>query len=261
MPSSLDVADDGPRRTLTLARPDKRNALDPDLLDALVEAVAGAREAGARILVVAGEGPTFSAGGDVADMEARSGDPLATHDRQRDRFGALARALLEAPVPTVARVHGDAHGAGASLALLCDETHVSSEARLGFGFRNMALAPDTLASWLLPRMVGLQRAKRLVLRGEAVPGDEAAEMGLATAAHGPDALDEAVDEAADALAAGPTKALVQARRALVRGASSGPGEALAHEAASQGLCFALEDHAEAVRAFLEEDREPEFRGR
>lgn len=261
MPPSLDVADDGPRRTLTLDRPDKRNALDPSLLDALREAVEGAREAGARVLVLAGNGPTFSAGGDVGDMKTRSGDPLATHDRQRERFGALARALLEAPVPTVARVHGDAHGAGASLALLCDEAHLSEDASLSFGFRHMALAPDTLASWLLPRMVGLQRARRLVLRGEAVPGDEAAKLGLATAVHAPDALDEAVDEAAGALASGPTQALVQARRALVRGASCGPGEALAHEAASQGLCFALEDHAEAVTAFLEEDREPEFGGR
>lgn len=261
MPDPLDVTEEGPLRRLTLDRPDKRNALNPPLLDALVDAVEGVRDAGARALLVDANGPAFSAGGDVADMRERSGDPLATHDRQRNRFGALARTLLEAPVPTVAAVDGPAHGAGASLALLCDEAHLSNEAALGFGFRNMALAPDTGASWLLPRMVGLQAARRLVLRGETADAAEARDLGLATAVHNPEDLEAAVDEAAQALAQGPTRALVQTRRALLRGASSGPDEALAHEAAAQGLCFALEDHHEAVTAFLDGDREPEFEGR
>lgn len=261
MPPLVQVTDDAGVRTLTLARPEKRNALNPPLVKALHGALADAAEdPTVRCVRLAGAGPVFCAGGDVADMRERTGKPLATLERQRSGFGPLVRALVELPKPTVAGIQGAAHGAGLMLALACDVVLAAEDARLGVSFARLGLGPDTGASWLLPRLVGLRRALDLILRARVVTGLEAAAMGLVTEAVPAGDLDDRTSAAARGLAEGPTAALVRAREALHRGGSSTLPDALAFEAYAQALNFDLEDHAEGLRAMAER-REPAFQGR
>jgi len=247
--------------TLALARPEARNALSPDLVAALLDALSrAAADDAARVVVLAAEGSVFCAGGDAKDMAARKGDPLATKTRQERGFGALARALLTFPKPTVARVQGDALGAGLGLVLACDFAVVADHARLGATFAKMALAPDTGASWTLPRIVGLRAARELVLSAEPIDARRAFALGLASDVVPAADLDARVAALAGRLAEGPTRAYGLAKRALLSGAGSGLDEALALEATLQALAFTTRDQAEAVDAFLAK-RTPRFEGR
>lgn len=247
--------------TLTLNRPAQRNALDPALCDALLAALTDAeRDGSVRCVVLAGAGEAFCAGGDLRNMQERRGKPLATLERQERAFGPIARQWLMMEKPTIAKVHGVATGAGAALACGADFAFMAESARMGFTFARVALVPDTGASWLLVKILGLRKAREIALSAELISAKEAAQWGLVTEA-APDAkLEARVDERAGKLAALPTRALGMARRALADGASSTLDEALAREAQLQALCFTLEDHAEGVDAFLAK-REPEFHGR
>lgn len=247
--------------TLTLNRPEQRNALDPALCAALLAALREAeRDERVRCVVLAGAGPAFCAGGDVRNMQERRGKPLATLERQERAFGPLARQWLLMEKPTVARVHGVATGAGAALACGADFTYVAESAKMGFTFARVALVPDTGASWLLVKILGLRKAREIALTADLFPAKDAADWGLVTEAVPDATLDAKVEERAAKLAAMPTRALGMARRAIAEGASSTLDEALAREAHLQALCFTLEDHAEGVDAFLAK-REPAFRGR
>lgn len=249
------------RLTLTLDRPEARNALDGPLLDALLAALHdAARDPGVRVVVVTGAGKAFSAGGDFNAMVERRGSPLATKERQERGFGALARAILTNPKPIVARVNGDAYGAGAMIAIASDLAYAAETARFGFTFSRVALVPDTGGSFLLPRILGLKRAKELALLGSVLDARRAAEWGLVNEALPEAELAKRVDDVARRLASGPTTALGFAKRALLTGATASLDEALAEEANLQALAFTLEDHAEGVDAALAK-REPKFTGR
>ncbi|HWG91626.1 MAG TPA: enoyl-CoA hydratase-related protein [Candidatus Thermoplasmatota archaeon] len=246
--------------TLTLDRPEVRNALNPDLLAALLAALKEAADPAVRCVVLAAEGPVFCAGGDVEDMQRRQGKPLATKARQEEAFGALARALLTFPKPTVARLQGDAYGAGLMLALCCDFALAADTVKVGATFSRMALVPDTAGSFLLPRLVGLRAARELYLLADPVPAPRAADLGLVTEAVPAADLAGRVEALARRLADGPTLAYGLGKRALLLGATQSLEEALATEANLQGLCFTLADHQEAVDAFLGK-RKPAFTGR
>ncbi|MHB8586897.1 MAG: enoyl-CoA hydratase/isomerase family protein [Thermoplasmatota archaeon] len=255
----LRSADQGGVRTLTLNRPSARNALNAGLVGALRDALRDAnRDAAVRCILLTGTPPAFCAGGDVRWMQERAGAPDATKRAQETAFGALARDLLRLEKPIVAAVNGDAYGAGMALAILSDAVVIARNARLGATFSRVALVPDTGASWALPRLVGLRAARRLVLLGDPVDAEEALRLGLVDAVSD-DALAQATS-LAERLAQGPTKALALAKRALLRAADSDMETALANEANLQALCFALDDHAEGVSAFLEK-RPPKFSGR
>ncbi len=258
---TLRTHDDGAVRTLTLDREEKRNALDPTLLQTLLDALEDAAQDDAvRCVVLASEGPVFCAGGDLEDMRKRQGDAMATRQRQREGFGALARALLTHPKPVVSRVQGPAVGAGAMLVLCTDVPVLSTEASLRVAFHKVALIPDTGGTWLLPRLLGLRRARELALLGGTLEAEAARDLGLVHDAVDPGNLDATVDALAEQLAEGPTETYRLAKEALLRGSVSTLDDALTFEASAQGFCFTLEDHAEAVDAFFQ-DRDPEFAGR
>lgn len=250
---------DGGVMRLTLNRPDRRNALSPDLVLALREALARARsDADVRAVLLAAEGPAFCAGGDLDAMRARRGDALATKKAQDEGFAALAKDILYLEKPVVADVQGDAFGAGLMLVLAADHAVASPKARFAATFVKVGLLPDTAGTWLLPKTLGLRDARRLALLPDPVDAKEAEELSIVsevTERHAERAL-----EVARRWAAMPTLALGLAKRAIVLGTSDDVDASTAREAALQGLLFTTADHAEGVDAFLGK-RDPRFVGR
>ncbi|HWH07811.1 MAG TPA: enoyl-CoA hydratase-related protein [Candidatus Thermoplasmatota archaeon] len=243
---------------LTLHRPEKRNALSPELVDALRAALRRAREdPDVRSVLLLGAGPAFCAGGDFDAMRARRGDAMATKTAQDERFAALARDVLCLEKPVVAAAHGDAFGAGLMLVLAADHAVAAPGARFAATFVKVGLVPDTAGSWLLPKTLGLRDARRLALLPDPVDARKAESMGLVSEV-AEDAQARA-REVARRWAEGPTLALGLAKRAIVMGTSDDLDAALAREANLQALMFTTQDHAEGVDAFVEK-RPPRFRG-
>lgn len=241
-------------RTLTLNRPERRNALDARLWLELADALRRVkRDADVRALVLTGAGGAFSSGADIATGEQ-------IHPRHKlDRLTDVALALHELAVPTIAKVTGIAVGAGWNLALGCDLVVATPQSRFCQIFARRGLSVDLGGSWLLPRLVGLQQAKRLVLLADMIGAQEAHALGLVTWVRVDDEIDAFVDDLADRLAAGPPFALAQSKALLNDGATATLTEALANEARAQPGNFATADAGEAYAAFAA-NRDPQFSG-
>lgn len=241
-------------RTLTLNRPHRRNALDARLWVELADALrALKREQDVRALVLTGAGGAFCSGADIGTGEQ-------IHPRYKlDRLTDVALALHELAIPTIAKVTGIAVGAGWNLALGCDLVVATPESRFCQIFSKRGLSVDLGGSWLLPKIVGLQQAKRLVLLADMIDADEAHGIGLVTWVKPATEIDGFVDDLADRLAAGPPFALAQSKALLNDGATATLREALANEARAQPGNFATADSAEAYAAFAAK-RDPEFSG-
>lgn len=259
-PVLLDVEDGV--ATITLNRPNHRNALSDDASIALESALEEVAEGAARCLVLTGAGGAFCAGGDIDRMRQRIGSdqPIDTAVRNVERRTAgVVGTIYQFSIPTVAKINGPAVGAGAGLALACDLQLASGEASIGFVFRQVGLSCDAGTSYLLPRLVGANKAKELVLTGEILGADRADDLGLFNAVYPPGEFDERVNDLVNTIATGPTVALRHAMRLIDSAAGKGFDAALADEAAAQGLALATADHQEGVEAFLD-DREPQFEG-
>jgi enoyl-CoA hydratase/carnithine racemase len=242
-------------RTLTLNRPDRKNAINPQLWEALADALrAAARDADLRALVITGAGGAFCSGADISA-------PEDIHPRHKlRRLSEVALALHELTVPTIAKVTGVAVGAGWNLALGCDFVVATPESRFCQVFSKRGLSVDLGGSWLLPKLVGLQQAKRLVLLAETIDADEAHSLGLVTWVKAATEIDVFVDDLAARLAAGPPVALAQSKALLIDGANATLRDALANEARAQPGNFATADSMEAYAAFAQK-REATFSGR
>ena len=242
-------------RTLTLNRPHRKNAINGQLWEALADALrAAARDADLRALVITGAGGAFCSGADVSTQED-------IHPQQKlRRLSEVALALHELTVPTIAKVTGVAVGAGWNLALGCDFVAATPESKFCQIFSKRGLSVDLGGSWLLPRLVGLQQAKRLVLLAETINAAEAFSLGLVTWIKPADEIDQFVADLAARLAAGPPFALAQSKGLLNDGASATLREALGNEARAQPGNFATADSIEAYAAFAEK-REASFTGR
>jgi enoyl-CoA hydratase/carnithine racemase len=254
--------DDGVAR-LTLNTPEKRNALSDRVAGGIIEALGDVEASDARCLVVEGAGPAFSAGGDIDAMVERHERDAPTPEaveRVIQRIGRSVQRLVECPLPTVAKVDGPAFGAGANLAIACDLQLLSSDAKLGFGFRQVGLAVDSGTSYLLPRLVGDNVAKELVFTGELLDAERAAELGLANHVYPASAFEEEAESLVAEVAAGPTVALRTSKRLLRHGRTASLSEAIEHEAVAQGTVFDAADHEEGISAF-KASRSPEFEGK
>lgn len=247
--------------TLTLARPDKLNALNVRMGEELCAALDGlAGRAGPRVLVVTGAGRMFSAGGDLGSMDEVAGSAAAI-DHSVRTFCGVARRLRELPLPVVARVNGDAFGGALGIVMACDFRVACDTARLGFVFTRVGLSgADAGVSYLLPRLVGVPKAVELLFLGETITGTEAERIGLVHRAVPAAALDEATAGLVGRLAAGPPLALRHTKRALYDGLARDLATDFEYEAYVQALCFHSEDHREGLRAFRER-RAPAFQGR
>ncbi|CAL9670882.1 1,2-epoxyphenylacetyl-CoA isomerase [Streptomyces sp. enrichment culture] len=242
-------------RTLTLNRPHRKNALDPELWSALRGAlVAAGEDRSVRALVLTGAAGAFCSG---ADLAAPRPD---THPLHRMRtLTDVALLLHELPVPTIAQVTGVAVGAGWNLALGCDFVVASPAARFSQIFARRGLSLDLGGSWLLPRIVGLQQAKRLALLAETIDAQEARALGLVMWVVPDEEIDDVVHDLALRLARGPAIALAQSKALLNESTGHTLREALAAEARAQSVNFATADAPEAYAAFAEK-RESAFTG-
>ncbi|MBV8928069.1 MAG: enoyl-CoA hydratase/isomerase family protein [Mycobacteriaceae bacterium] len=242
-------------RTLTLNRPERKNAINAQLWEELADALrAAARDVELRALIISGAGGAFCSGADISVTED-------IHPRHKlRRLTEVALALHELTVPTIAKVTGVAVGAGWNLALGCDLVVATPESKFCQIFSNRGLSVDLGGSWLLPKLVGLQQAKRLVLLAETIDAAEAQSLGLVTWVKPADEIDEFVAGLADRLVAGPRFALAQSKGLLNDGATATFGHALANEARAQPGNFATADSVEAYAAFADK-REPTFTGR
>jgi len=251
----LLITDDAGVRTLTLNRPDRKNAINAALWEELADALRGAaRDTELRALVITGAGGAFCSGADI-------GTPEDVHPRHKlRRLTEVALALHELTVPTVAKVNGVAVGAGWNLALGCDFVVATPESRFCQIFSKRGLSVDLGGSWLLPKLVGLQQAKRLVLLADMIDAEEARSLGLVTWVKAADEIDAFVTELTGRLAAGPPVALAQSKALLNDGAAVTMREALANEARAQPGNFATADSIEAYAAFAQK-REAAFTGR
>jgi len=245
--------------TVTINRPEKKNAANGTVWNELLEVFTDvAARADDRVLVITGAGDAFCSGADLSDL-GRAGDD--THQLQRMRFiGDVALRLHRLAKPTIAKVNGVAAGAGCNLALGCDLVVASDRARFSEIFARRGLSIDFGGSWLLPRLVGLHKAKELALLADIVDAAEADRIGIVNRVVPHDELDAFVDGWASRLAAGPPLALSMTKTMLNNAFAVSMDQALEDEARCQTVNFGTADTAEAMAAFLQK-RDPEFQGR
>ncbi len=253
---------DGSVVWVTLNRPEKKNALTRAMtgqLLAVLEEVA--RRPEDRVVVITGAGGAFSSGADLTDADTVAGLAGSASALQVIReIHALPLAIHRLPKPVVAAVAGVATGAGCNLALACDLVVAASDAQFCEIFVRRGLTLDFGGSWLLPRLVGLQRAKELAFLGDMVDAARAETIGLVNRVVAPDALEAEARQLAARLAAGPPVALGAMKEAMHQGLSLSLAESLELEALGQTVCISTADTSEAMRAFVER-REPRFEGR
>jgi len=256
---TLIVERTGAIAKVVMNRPEARNALDltmrREMLGALDEIEA---DPTARVVILTGAGGHFCSGGDVKTMKKPH---TAAEGRGRvELLNKMVLRLVNFPLPTIAMVDGYAVGAGSNLALCCDLIIASDRAKFGELFCKIGLAVDGGGTWLLPRLVGLARAKELVFTGDVIDAAEAARIGLVNRVVPAAALETTTRTLAEKIAAGPPLALRLDKQMLNRAASTDLASALEVEALSQGLAIASEDHTEGVAAFFDK-RPPKFSGR
>ncbi len=259
MAESVVSARDQAVATITLNRPQALNALTQELrADLRRELDAACSDPAVRAVVLTAAGRAFSVGQDLQEMK-RLED--AGHDMERlvmDEYMPIFRILRESPKPIVAALNGPAVGGGLSLALACDIRLATPKASLVAGFVKVGLSPDTGASFLLARSVGLAKALELCLTGDALSPEDARSLGLVRAVlDDPPAMLTAAKELARGLASGPNRALQEIRQVLYQAAEDSWEEVVAAELAAQVRLGSSADHPEAVRAFLEK-RPPQF---
>jgi enoyl-CoA hydratase/carnithine racemase len=247
-------------RHVVLNRPDKRNAVNADIVLGLREALtAAAADDGVRCVVLRGAGAMFSSGMDFADLGALSADPARLRDFRRPILDTW-NLLEEMAKPTVAQIHGACIGGAMELALACDLRVMAADALIGVPETRVGLIPDVGGSSRLPSVVGLGRAKELVMTGRLIDGTEAERIGLVNRVAPAEELDAAVDGLVGELLACAPVAVGHAKRVLDAAAKPALAATLEQEVTVQELCAQSEDFAEGARAFAER-RQPAFGGR
>ncbi len=247
--------------TVTMNRPERKNAANGRMLRELEQTFIEVEDHGDdRVMVLTGAGGAFCSGADLSDPDGPATDASRSGLARMRRLGDVALALHRLTKPTIAKVDGVAVGAGLSLALGCDLCVCSESARLSMIFAKRGLALDNGASWLLPRLVGMARAKEIALFGGMWSGQEAAAVGLVNRALPAEELDGFVDDWATQLAAGPPLALSLTKTLLHASSTASMEQAVEDEARCQALNFSTADTKEAMAAFAEK-REPVYIGR
>ncbi len=243
------VVDEGVA-TLTLNRPTRRNAIDlvmrQEISDALVRVQSNPD---VRALILTGAGSHFCSGGDIASMKGAIADAAAGRDRVRASIGWIENlVMLDRPV--VAAIDGDAAGAGFNLALAADIILATPQARFTQSFVRVGLVPDFAGHYLLPRIVGLQKAKELIFSGRALDAQEAMALGIVHSIHPAGELMAVARTMARSFSNASPTALGLSKQLLNRSYNLDLRTVLEMEAAAQGICFTTDWHREAARRFL-----------
>ncbi len=254
--------------TVTLNRPDRRNAMSTPMMEGLVAAIADAETAtDVGALVLTGAGGAFCAGGDVKGMAAAGGEgggsPLQydarVHNQRRNQRDTSGK-LYEMPKPTIAALPGAAAGAGLSMALACDLRYAAPNAIMTTAFARVGFSGDYGGTWFMSRLIGSAKARELYFLSDRVDMDQAVSLGLVNGVFPAESLMDEVGAIARRLASGPTVAYRYMKENLNRAVHGDMGECLDMEAAHHIHTGQTDDHKEAAQAFVEK-REPVFHGR
>jgi enoyl-CoA hydratase/carnithine racemase len=261
--SLLEV--EGRVAVLTFQRDDVRNALTGTaLVDDLLQTVSWAdAEKGISALIITGEGAAFSSGGNVKEMQERSGtfagSAIEIQEQYRRGIQQIPLALYRTEIPLIAAVNGPAIGAGFDLACMCDLRIASNRALVGETFVNLGIIPGDGGAWFLQRLVGYQRAAELTLTGRLVKADEALQLGLFLEVVDPEQLMMKARELAERVACKPPQAVRLTKRLMKLAQRSELSDFLETCASFQAMAHHTADHQEAVAAFLEK-REGRYSG-
>lgn len=264
MSESLITERRGGLLVLTMNRPERRNAMDASLTQALREALAAAsRDPEVRAVLLTGAGGHFCVGGDVKAMNEGKGRDAPMGEKihmLQDRMSS-SRYLHEMPKPTIAAIEGSAAGAGLSLAMACDFRICSEDAKLTTAFAKVGLSGDYGGTYFLTHLLGAAKARELYLMSPVLSGREAADIGLITrAVPAGEVMTEAL-KLAEQMADGPTVTLGKIKQNLALAAAGGSLlDCFAQEARNHTECTMTDDHKEAAAAFVEK-RKPVFHGR
>ena len=251
--------------TITINRPEARNALSIPMRDALIAAMIDfGRDDTVRCIVIAGAGDNFMAGGDVKNFHE------LTRLTREERYNHFVRrihtsqpllvAMQEMPKPIVCVVQGAAAGFGFSLAMACDLVIAAEDARFACSYIGIGTSPDGSGSYYLPRLVGVKRAMEIAMLGEFIDAPDALAMGLVNRVVPREKLEEEAETIVRRLASGPTVGLGRTKRLIYAAVENSLPAQLALEAQSFAECAASDDWVEGVNAFIEK-REPQFSGR
>jgi 2-(1,2-epoxy-1,2-dihydrophenyl)acetyl-CoA isomerase len=235
---------------LTLDRPEKRNAFDTAMRDEIGAALAHVRSRrDIAVLIVTGAGDTFCAGGDISQMAAGLPNEEAGRQRLMDMLPTVM-ALYTLEIPVIAAVDGFAHGAGFNMALAADFIFATPEARFCQAFGRIGLVPDFGGFYILPRLVGLAKAKELIFTAREIGAEEAHELGLVYRIVPRDQLMASVRELAGRLTQASPIAIAQSKRLLHASFQQDLQATLEAEATAQGVCLVSDYHKQAVHDFL-----------
>lgn len=256
----LNIEKEGRVLTVTIDRPEVRNAVNPLLHDEFSRIFADiARDTDVGVVVLTGAGQAFSAGGDIGWLAALQADPAATAAAiENDR--RIQNNLLDLEVPVIARVVGPAVGLGCSLALFCDFIYATPDARFADPHVAVGLVAGDGGAVIWPQLIGYARAKRYLLTGDPISGAEAAAIGLITEAVSIEEMDAKVRAMADRLAAGATHAIKWTKASINAGLKVTANAIIDRAAAYENLTMLMEDHRIAVEAFQNRST-PQFTGR
>ncbi len=247
---------------ITLNRPEKKNALSPDLMRELGDALQEVgRERQIKALILTGAGDAFSGGGNVDKiLEDRQKSSLELQKFLKDLYGRGAVALRTLEIPVIGAINGPVVGAGFDLSLHCDFRIASETAKFGSIWVRISTIPALGGMFLLPRIIGLARATQMMMTGEIIDAQEAYRIGLVNKVVPPERLPEAALELAQRLAQGASAAIAIIKNGIHRGLDGTLAREIDHAIHMQSICMKMDDCLEGIRAFKEK-RKPNFQGR
>jgi methylglutaconyl-CoA hydratase len=257
--NTIQVSRDAHIVTVTLNRPDKRNAISYELINELLRALDDIADSDTRVLILTGAGKAFCSGMDLDDLKALTKNTEADNLRDSETMARLFRGLYEFSRPTIAAVNGAAIAGGCGLATLCDFTIASSEAKFGYTEVRIGFLPAIVSTFLV-RQVGEKRARDLLLTGRIINAQEALEYGLATEVVTPERLMPRVEEIAASLVENSPASLRATKRLLNAFAQSELDEQIQLAVKENANIRATTDFREGVSSFLEK-RKPQWSGR
>jgi methylglutaconyl-CoA hydratase len=240
-------------QTITLNRPEKRNALSPELIDELTQVLDHTATCNCGVVILTGAGSAFCAGLDMEHLETMTARTVEQHRRDSENMARVLRTLYEFPKPVIAAVNGPAIAGGMGLATLCDFTYAVPDARFGYTEVRVGFIPAIVASFLL-RQVGEKRTRELLLSGRIIKADEALRLGLVTRIVQPEDLLAEAHALAQSLLANSPQAMRAVKELLAGHSANQLDEEIEDAIAANSLQRSSEDFREGVRAFLEHRR-------
>jgi methylglutaconyl-CoA hydratase len=247
---SIVVADDGPIRSITLHRPERRNAMTPEMQLELIAALEETASSSCRVVVLAGAGDAFCSGLDLSALKAVADKGAAEHRANAERIARLFLTLYELPVPTIAAVHGAAIAGGAGLAIICDFTLATPAAKFGFTEVRIGFVP-ALVSAFLALQVGDKRSRDLLLTGRIFDAEEAYRLSLVNEIVAAEELAQRVRSLADALIANSPESLKATKQLMATQNRAWLNSAIALALEANALSQETLDFREGITAFLE----------